>query len=55
VRTAGPTGRYRGVEPLAGLLQADRSAVSEAKLKAVLDEIELRSAVELAKRQQVSP
>jgi hypothetical protein len=40
---------------LAELLQADRPAVSASKLGAVLDEIELRAAVELAKRQQVSP
>ena len=39
---------------LAGLLQAARPAVSEAKLAAVLNEIELRAAVELAKRQHVS-
>jgi hypothetical protein len=39
---------------LAGLLQAGRAAVSEARLQTVLDEIELRAAVELAKRQQVS-
>jgi hypothetical protein len=43
------------IRRLAGLLQADRPAVSEAKLQAVLDEIELRAAVELAKRQQVAP
>ncbi len=43
------------IRRLAGLLQADRPAVSEPKLEAVLDEIELRAAVELAKRQQVAP
>jgi hypothetical protein len=43
------------IRRLAGLLQAARPAVAEAKLEAVLDEIELRAAVELAKRQQVAP
>jgi len=36
------------------LLQADRPPVSEATLNAVLDEIELRAAAELAKRQEVA-
>jgi hypothetical protein len=40
---------------LAGLLQADRPSVSEGNLGAVLDEFELRDAVELTKRQQVPP
>jgi hypothetical protein len=43
------------IRRLAGLLQADRPAIAEAKLEAVLDEIELRAPVELAKRQQVAP
>ena len=43
------------IRRLAGLLQADRRSVSEGNLVAVLDEIELRAAVELAKRQQVAP
>jgi hypothetical protein len=43
------------IRRLASLLQADRPAVAEAKLEAVIDEIELRAAVELAKRQQVAP
>lgn len=43
------------IRRLAGLLQGERPAVSEGKLLAVLDEIELRAAVELAKRQQVAP
>lgn len=42
------------IRRLAGLLQADRPPVSEATLNAVLDEIELRAAVELAKRQEVA-
>jgi Class II flagellar assembly regulator len=37
------------------LLQAERPATAAAKLEAVVDEIELRAAVELAKRQQVAP
>jgi hypothetical protein len=37
---------------LSGLLRTARPAVGDAKLGAVLDEIELRAAVELAKRQQ---
>lgn len=37
---------------LAGLLQSSRPVVDDARLGAVLDEIELRAAVELAKRQQ---
>jgi hypothetical protein len=40
---------------LAGLLGGDRSAAADARLDAVLDEIELRAAVELAKRQQMPP
>jgi hypothetical protein len=40
---------------LSGLLQADRCSVADAGLNAVLDEIELRAAVELAKRQQDAP
>ena len=40
---------------IAELLQANRPALAEPKLEAVLDEIELRAAVELAKRQQVAP
>lgn len=40
------------LERLSGLLQTDRPAVDDAKLNTVLDEIELRAAVELAKRQQ---
>jgi hypothetical protein len=40
------------IRRLAGLLQGERPAISERKLLAVLDEIELRAAVELAKRQQ---
>ena len=43
------------IRRLAGLLQADRPAVAEARLEAVLEDIELRAAVELAKRQQVAP
>ena len=43
------------IRRLAGLLQADRSSVADARLNAVLDEIELRAAVELAKRQQGAP
>jgi hypothetical protein len=43
------------IRRLAALLQADRPSVSEENLLAVLDEIELRAAVELAKRQQVAP
>jgi hypothetical protein len=39
------------IRRLTGLLQAERSSVAEAGLNAVLDEIELRAAVELAKRQ----
>ena len=42
------------IRHIAELLQASRPALAEAKLEAVLDEIELRAAVELAKRQQVS-
>lgn len=38
---------------LAGLLQAERPSIPDAALAVVLDEIELRAAVELAKRQQV--
>jgi hypothetical protein len=34
------------------LLRADRASLADAKLNAVLVEIELRAAVELAKRQQ---
>jgi Class II flagellar assembly regulator len=41
------------IRRLAGLLQAGRPALSEAGLQAVLDEIELRAAVELAKRQML--
>lgn len=37
---------------LFGLLQTARPTVDDAKLDTVLDEIELRAAVELAKRQQ---
>jgi hypothetical protein len=37
---------------LSGLLQSDRPVVDDARLDTVLDEIELRAAVELAKRQQ---
>lgn len=40
------------VERLSGLLQTGRPAVDDAKLDTVLDEIELRAAVELAMRQQ---
>jgi Class II flagellar assembly regulator len=40
------------IRRLSGLLQANRSSVADAQLNAVLDEIELRAAVELAKRQQ---
>jgi hypothetical protein len=43
------------IRRLAGLLQADRPAVPEGNLGAVLDEFELRDAVELTKRQQVPP
>ena len=43
------------IQRLAGLLQTDRPRVSGESLAAVLDEIELRAAVELAKRQQVLP
>ena len=38
---------------LAGLLQAERPSIADATLAVVLDEIELRAAVELAKGQQV--
>jgi hypothetical protein len=37
------------------LLRADRASLADAKLNAVLVEIELRAAVELAKRQQDAP
>jgi hypothetical protein len=40
---------------LAGLLRADRPPAADARLDAVLDEIELRAAVELAKRQEMPP
>jgi hypothetical protein len=40
------------IRRLSGLLEADRGSVADAGLSAVLDEIELRAAVELAKRQQ---
>jgi hypothetical protein len=40
------------IRRLTGLLQAERSSVVDVRLNAVLDEIELRAAVELAKRQQ---
>jgi hypothetical protein len=43
------------IRRLNGLLQTDRASLADAKLKAVLDEIELRAAVELAKRQQDAP
>ena len=43
------------IRRLSGLLQADRCSVHDAGLNAVLDEIELRAAVELAKRQQDAP
>jgi Class II flagellar assembly regulator len=39
------------IRRLAGLLEASPPVLSEAGLQAVLDEIELRAAVELAKRQ----
>jgi Class II flagellar assembly regulator len=47
--------REAALRRLAGLLGADRSAAADASLDAVLDEIELRAAVELAKRQQMPP
>jgi hypothetical protein len=43
------------IRRLTGLLQAARSSVSDVRLNGVLDEIELRAAVELAKRQQLAP
>jgi hypothetical protein len=43
------------IRRLSALLQAGRSSLADAKLNAVLDEIELRAAVELAKRQQDAP
>jgi Class II flagellar assembly regulator len=43
------------VRRLAELMQAARPTVAEPKLAALLDEIELRAAVELAKRQQATP
>jgi hypothetical protein len=43
------------IRRLSGLLRADRCAIADAGLNAVLEEIELRAAVELAKRQQDTP
>ena len=43
------------IRRLAGLLQAHRPLGPAGNLVAVLDGIELRAAVELAKRQQVPP
>jgi hypothetical protein len=43
------------IRRLSGLLQAERCSVADAGLSAVLDEIELRAAVELAKRRQDAP